>query len=41
MVQLDPAAKELPQVLVWAKSPLVVMLVMTKAAFPPLLKVTA
>jgi hypothetical protein len=44
MVQLPPAATELPQVLVWAKSPALVpaiaTLVMLKAVFPVLLRVT-
>jgi hypothetical protein len=44
MVQLPPAATELPQVLVWAKSPALLpataMLVMLKAALPVLLRVT-
>jgi hypothetical protein len=45
MVQLPPAATELPQVLVCAKSPALVpaiaTLLMLKAALPALLKVTA
>jgi hypothetical protein len=45
MVQLPPAATELPQVLVCAKSPALVpataTLEMLKAAFPALLRVTA
>ena len=40
MAQLLPAATELPQVLVWAKSPLAEMLVMDKAALPVLESVT-
>jgi hypothetical protein len=44
MVQFPPAATELPQVLVWAKSPALVpvtaRLAMLKPAFPVLLKVT-
>ena len=44
MVQLPPAATELRQVLVWAKSPALVpvtaTLEMFKAAFPVLLRVT-
>jgi hypothetical protein len=39
-VQLAPAATLEPQVLVWEKSPLTVMLVMLRAAFPALLSVT-
>ena len=45
MVQLPPAATEVPQVLVWAKSPALLpataTLVMLKAALPALLRVTA
>ena len=45
MVQLAPAASELPQLLVWAKSlalvPKTAMLVMLKAELPELLRVTA
>jgi hypothetical protein len=33
-VQLAPAAKLEPQVLVWAKSPLTVMLVIVRVALP-------
>src|SRR5580700_10617296 len=44
IVQLVAAASELPQVLVWAKSPLLVptmpMLLMVKVALPELLRVT-
>src|SRR5580658_1560314 len=44
MVQLAPAARELPQVLVWAKAPLLVpvmaILVMLTAVLPVLLNVT-
>jgi hypothetical protein len=44
-VQLLPAATEVPQVLVWAKSPALLpataTLVMLKAALPVLLRVTA
>ena len=40
-LQLAPAAKLLPQLLVWAKSPFAVMLVIVMAALPVLLKVTA
>ena len=39
-VQLAPAATFEPQVLVWEKSPLAVMPVMLRAAFPVLLSVT-
>ena len=39
-VQLVPAAKLLPQLLLWAKSPFAVMLVIVMAALPVLLKVT-
>jgi hypothetical protein len=39
-VQLAPAATLEPQVWVWEKSPLAVMLVMLRAAFPVLLSVT-
>ena len=39
-VQLALAARLEPQVLVWEKSPLVVMLVMLRAALPVLLRVT-
>jgi hypothetical protein len=38
--QLAPAATLAPQVLVWEKSPLAVMLVMLRVAFPVLLRVT-
>ena len=45
MVQLDPAATELPQLLVWAKSPLFppakAMLLIDKAALPEFVSVTA
>jgi hypothetical protein len=41
ITQTDPAAKEVPQVLVWEKSPLMAMLVIVKLAFPVLLTVTA
>jgi len=45
MVQLAPAATEMPQLLVWAKSvelvPKTAMLVMLKAELPELLRVTA
>ena len=40
MVQLAPAATELPQLLVWAKSPLALMAVILRAALPELLSVT-
>jgi hypothetical protein len=39
-VQLAPAAMLEPQVLVWEKSPLTVMLVTLRAALPVLLSVT-
>jgi hypothetical protein len=39
MVQLAPAARLVPQVLVWAKSPLAVMLLRLKADWPVLDKV--
>ena len=39
-VQLAPAATLEPQVLVWEKSPLAMMLVMLSAALPVLLRVT-
>ena len=39
-VQLVLAARLEPQVLVWEKSPLTVMLVMLRAALPVLLRVT-
>jgi hypothetical protein len=39
-VQLAPAARLEPQVLVWEKSPLTAMLVMLRVALPVLLKVT-
>jgi hypothetical protein len=39
-VQLAPAATLEPQVLVWEKSPLAVMLVMLRVALPVLLRVT-
>ena len=39
-VQLAPAATLEPQVLVWEKSPLTVMLVMLRVAFPVFLSVT-
>jgi hypothetical protein len=39
-VQLALAARLEPQVLVWEKSPLAVMLVMLRVAFPVLLRVT-
>jgi hypothetical protein len=39
-VQLALAARLAPQVLVWEKSPLAVMLVMLRVAFPVLLRVT-
>jgi hypothetical protein len=39
-VQLALAATVEPQVLVWEKSPLAVMLVMLRAALPELLRVT-
>jgi hypothetical protein len=38
-VQLAPAARLGPQVLVWAKSPLAVMLVIVRVALPVLLRV--
>jgi hypothetical protein len=38
--QLAPAASELPQVFVWAKSPLAAILVMVRAALPVLESVT-
>ena len=45
MVQLAPAASELPQLLVWAKSPELApktaMLEMLRAELPELLRVTA
>jgi len=40
MVQLALAATLEPQVLVWEKSPLTVMLVMLRVALPVLLRVT-
>ena len=40
IVQLALVATELPQVLLWAKSPLAAMLVIESAAFPVLLSVT-
>src|SRR5213593_2958520 len=40
MVRLAAAATELPQVLVWLKSPLAAMVVMVKAADPLLVSVT-
>lgn len=40
IVQLVPLARLVPQVLVCAKSPLVVMLAMFKTALPVLLRVT-
>src|SRR5215471_8458464 len=40
IVQLPPAATELPQLLVWPKSPLALMLVMLSGAPPVLLRVT-
>ena len=39
-VQLALAARLEPQVLVWEKSPLAVMLVMLRVAFPVLLRMT-
>jgi hypothetical protein len=39
-VQLALAARLAPQLLVWEKSPLAVMLVMLRVAFPVLLRVT-
>jgi hypothetical protein len=39
-VQLAPAATLEPQVLVWEKSPLTVMLVMLRTALPAFLRVT-
>ena len=39
--QFVPAATDVPQLLAWAKSPLVAMLVMLKAALPLFLNVTA
>ena len=39
-VQLALAARLAPQVLVWEKSPLAVMLVMLRVAFPVLLRMT-
>jgi hypothetical protein len=39
-VQLAPAARLEPQVLVWEKSPLAVMLVMLRVALPVFLSVT-
>jgi hypothetical protein len=40
MVQLAPALTEVPQVLVWEKSPLAVMLEMVSEALPVLVRVT-
>ena len=40
MVQLAPAATEVPQVLVWAYGALAAMLVMVSAPVPPLVSVT-
>ena len=40
MVQLAPAATLEPQVLVWEKSPLALMLVMLRVALPVFLSVT-
>jgi len=40
MVQLAPAATEVPQVLVWAYCALAAMLVMPSAPVPPLVSVT-
>ena len=40
MEQLAPAAKEAPQVLVWAYGALAAMLVMFRAAVPELVRVT-
>ena len=40
MVQLAPAATEVPQVLVWAYGALAAMLVMLSAPVPPLVSVT-
>jgi hypothetical protein len=40
MMQLAPAATLAPQVLVWAKFPLAVTLVMFKAALPVFVRVT-
>ena len=39
-VQLAPAPRLEPQLLVWEKSPLAVMLVMPRAALPAFLSVT-
>jgi hypothetical protein len=39
-VQLALAARLKPQVLVWEKSPLIVMLIIVRAAFPVLARVT-
>lgn len=41
MVQLAPTARLLPQLFVWVKSPVVLMLLMVKAAVPLLVKVAA
>ena len=40
MVQLAPAATDVPQVLVWAYCALAAMLVMVSAPVPPLVSVT-
>jgi hypothetical protein len=40
MVQLAPALTVVPQVLVWEKSPLAVMLEMVSGALPVLVSVT-
>ena len=40
MMQLAPLASELPQVLVWAKSPLATMLVTLKDVVPAFVNVT-
>jgi hypothetical protein len=40
IVQLAPAANVLPQLLVWAKSPLAATLLIVRGAFPVLLNVT-
>ena len=41
IMQLAPRATEIPQVFVWAKSPLAVMLVTARGVLPGLLSVTA
>ena len=40
-VQLPPAARDVPQLFVWAKSPAITKLLIARAALPVLLKVTA